>query len=960
MAAIGNNPTVKRRFAPAFNCYPPKAAIRLAALCLIIATAPVVASDETQPIQGGASAIDFNRHIQTILAEHCHRCHGPDQQKSNLRLDSPQGIARGGDSGEPVFVPGRSQDSHIIKLVTGTDPNAVMPAEGERLGAEEIDLLKAWIDQGAVLPGIDAGAPEITTDHWSFQPVVRPPVPESNDPFVVNEIDEFIFAGLEANGLTPSAPADRVDLIRRLYLVMHGMPPTPAEVERFVNDDHPSAYRDLVERVLASPRYGERWARHWLDVVRYADSNGFETNRERKNAYPYRDYVIAAFNDDKPYDEFIREQLAGDALGVDAATGFLVAGPHDIVKSPDIGLTLMQRQNELDDMVNTTGTAFLGLTLGCARCHNHKFDPVLQKDYYALQAVFAGVQHGERAVAREMDEAVLTELAALKKALAAKEKVLQSYQELAYRVEAAGDEPPLRPPVNARLNEETFEPVAVRAVRFTILGTSSGEPCLDELEVLDEAGGNVALASRGAAPSASGTLPGYEIHQLKHINDGRYGNARSWISHTAGSGWVQIDFPESRRVTRVRWGRDREGQFADRVATIYRVEVSADLKHWRKVASSEDRAPYAGPEDAQAFLARLNAEDAEEARKLQREIQDLRSRIDRITEGEKIWAGTFSQPGPTHRLFRGDPFAKREPVAPDALTVLGSLDMAMDEPERQRRLKLAEWIASPDHPLTARVLVNRLWQYTFGSGLAATPSDFGANGVAPTHPELLDWLADEFVRGGWSIKHVQRLLLQSATFRQSGEPRAEALAKDAASQWWWRFPPRRLTAEAIRDSILAVSGALDLRMGGPGFYLHDVQVENVMHYFPKEEFGPEEFRRMVYLFKIRQEQDAIFGSFDCPDGNQVIPVRSRSNTPLQALNLFNSEFVMEQARLLAERLRDEAGASARAQAERAFQLAFARAPDAFEREVSADMIDREGLPAFCRALYNTSEFLFVF
>jgi hypothetical protein len=478
--------------------------------------------------------------------------------------------------------------------------------------------------------------------------------------------------------------------------------------------------------------------------------------------------------------------------------------------------------------------------------------------------------------------------------------------------------------------------------------------------VFNSAGENVALASLGAVPSASGTLPGYEIHQLKHIHDGVYGNARSWIADTAGRGWVRIDFPEAQRVSRIAWGRDREERFSDRLATGYRVEVTTDRDEWRTVASSDDREPYAGKADPDAFLARLSPGEAAAARGLRQEIEALQRRVDQLSKGAMVWAGTFQQPGPTHLLHRGDPFAMREAVAPDALTVMGSLGMSMEEPERQRRVRLADWIAQPGHPLTSRVLVNRLWHYIFGAGLVVTPSDFGANGIPPTHPELLDWLADECVRSGWSVKHIQRLILNSNTFRQSGRPNPDGLARDAAAQWLWRFPPRRLEAEAIRDGMLAVSGALDTRMGGPGFYLHHVQEENVMHYFPKDSFGTGEFRRMVYLFKIRQEQDAIFGSFDCPDGNQVIPQRSRSNTPLQALNLFNSPFVLQQATLLAQRLRDEAGASAASQAGRAFQLAFARNPDAFERSASAAMIEGEGLEAFCRALFNTSEFLFVF
>jgi hypothetical protein len=304
--------------------------------------------------------------------------------------------------------------------------------------------------------------------------------------------------------------------------------------------------------------------------------------------------------------------------------------------------------------------------------------------------------------------------------------------------------------------------------------------------------------------------------------------------------------------------------------------------------------------------------------------------------------------------------APREPIAPDALAVTGSLGMAIDEPEQQRRLKLAEWIASPHNPLTARVMVNRLWHYTFGTGIVDTPSDFGANGSRLTHPELLDWLAHDFINHHWSIKHVLRRLCNSNTFQQASRPRDDGLAIDADTRWWWRFPPRRVEAEVVRDSILAVAGTLDPRRGGPGFYLLEVERENVFHYFPKEETGPAEWRRMIYLFKIRQEQDAIFGVFDCPDGNQVMPRRTTSTTSLQALNLFNSRFVIEQARRLAHRLAREAGAALEPQVTRGFALLYGRAPASDELTDSIDFVRAEGLDAWCRAMLNTNELLFIF
>lgn len=894
-----------------------------------------------------ANSVDFEKQVRPILEDHCYDCHGEEKQKSKLRLDTVVGILRGGESGEPLIVPGKSGESYLIKRVTSANRKETMPQKGERLTEAQVATLRAWIDGGAKMPGSEAAAASLRlkTDHWSFQPVKRPGG---------TGIDEFVLAKLREKGITPSPAADKPTLIRRLYLVMHGMPPTPQEVAAFENDARPDAYARLVDAVLASPRYGERWARHWMDVVRYADSNGFETNRERKTAYHYRDWIVDSFNADKPYDMFIKEQLAGDALGADAATGFLVAGPYDIVKSPDVNLTLMQRQDELADMVNTTGTAFLGITMGCARCHNHKFDPVLQKDYYAMQAVFAGVNQGERALRRNVDAAGGKEIAALRAeemALAAKVDEFRKKAAMTSGTRA------LRPPVNVKLNEELFAPLDAVAVKFTITACSSGEPCIDELEIFDESGNNVAL---GGKPSASGTLPGHAIHKLGHINDGKTGNSNSWISNAAGRGWVQIDFPAKARIRRIVWGRARDGAFADRLATQYKLEAAAEPGKWITIASSDDRQPLGGKEDASAFLAKLTPADANAARTAQAALADARKRIGKPAGGQMAWIGTFSQPGKTHRLYRGEPMQQREVVAPDVLTVLGTLGMAVEEPEQKRRVRLAEWIASPQNPLTARVMVNRLWQYTFGTGIVDTPSDFGANGTRPTHPELLDWLADEFIRGGWSVKHIQRLMLLSAAFQQSSAPREDAAKLDAGGRLLWRYTPRRLEAEAIRDSMLAVSGALDLKMGGPGFYLMDVVQENVMHYFPKEKFSPAEFRRMAYQFRIRQTTDTVFGAFDCPDGGSVTPKRSRSNTPLQALNLFNSTFVVQQSDILAKRLTTEAGPTPEAQAALAFRLFYGRMPDGKELVSSAAMIRDHGVQSFARAMFNTSEFLFVF
>lgn len=904
----------------------------------------------------------FGLQILPILEKKCFKCHGQDKQKSDLRLDSVTGINKGGNSGEPLFVRGNSSKSLIAHLINSDDLEERMPPEGEtKLTIEERALISEWIDAGAQMP-LPEKVIELSTDHWSFQPVQRPKIPELKGGWANNEIDSFILEKMLSKDLSPSTVSEPRKLIRRIYQVMHGLPPSDDMVRRHLKQIANDDWSEVVNEVLASPHYGERFARHWLDIVRFAETNGFETNRERLTAYYFRDYVIRSFNEDQPYDRFIIEQLAGDESGVDVGTGFLVAGPHDIVKSPDINLTLMQRNDEMADMINTTGTAFLGLTIGCARCHNHKFDPILQKDYYSMQAVFSGVRYGERMMPKKNNEAAKKALVELEEKVHLMSQELDSLKLLSSKIKAEGTVNAIkREAVNAFGNTEIFNEIQTKHVRFTVRRTNSGQPCIDELRVFNAEGQNVALAKNGTRPESSGNLKGYEIHKLAHINDGKDGNPRSWISDTAGTGWVKVTFAKASKINRIEWARDREGKFSDRLAIDYIIEHSLDGQSWHKIASSEDREPYGGVVAAKdAFLVFLSDRDADKARNLILNLQRTRNEISSYRNGSKAWVAKFEKPGKTHRLYRGDPMAKREVVAPDTLEILGSLKMSEDEDEQQRRLKLAQSIASKKNPLTSRVMVNRLWQFVFGVGIVDTPSDLGTNGTGPTHPQLLDWLASEFMQKDWSIKHVLKLILSSDTFRQSSRPRDEALEIDAGSRYLWRFPPRRLEAEAIRDSILAVAGTLDLNMGGPGFYLLDVDRENVVHYHPKEKTGPEEWRRMIYMFKIRQEQDLIFGAFDCPDGNQVIPERSRSTTPIQALNLFNSHFMVQQSGKMADKLLKEAGDSVEEQVKTAYQLYYGRSALIEEINDATAFVRDHSLADFCRAMFNSNEFLFTF
>ncbi len=965
--------------------------------------------------------IDFVRDIQPIFRARCLSCHDGAKQRGGLRLDLKSAAFKGGETFAAAIIPGKSADSPLVRLVAGLEEGMLMPPEGERLSSEQIGLLRAWIDQGAKWPDEAAGQEDAAT-HWSFRPVKRPELPSVSretaawlrnpvDAFVASKLDAFRSGGRESPGsatnphlepnlssaahsgdsrppLRNAAEADRVTLFRRLSFDLVGLSPTPDEVAEFVADARPDAYERLVDRLLASPHFGERWARHWLDVVRFAESDGFETNQPRPNAWPYRDYVIRAFNDDKPFSQFVTEQLAGDMLGADEATGFIVGGTFDRVKSPDPGLTAQQRADELHDMVSTTGSAFLGLTVGCARCHNHKFDPISQVDYYAMKAVFSGVQHGERPLTQTKPDQHREQLTRVKAELDEIERALWAFEPLA-RLQL-GDS--LRPAVQRRTNVDRFVPTRAKFVRFTIDETNGGsQPCLDEVELFttEAKPRNVALAAHGTKVTSSSDLPGHEIHQLKHVHDGRYGNSASWISNEPGRGWVLFELPEAVEIDRVLWSRDRpaDGKFSDRMATKYRIEIGMTADNLHIVATADDRQSVGSAVTPQLTRVTSNDQEQAEANRLLVRQASLNETLRQLTALPQVYAGRFVAPEPTHRFHRGDPLQPKEPIAPASLASFGSLwQMPLDAPDASRRQQLAKWITDPQHPLTARVLVNRFWHSHFGQGLVTTPSDFGRNGALPSHPELLDWLASDFgfsiadfglknepessspsssnrkskIENPKSPKHLHRLIVTSATYRQSSAARADAMQADAGTRLLWRYPPRRLEAEPLRDAILAVCGNLDDRMGGPGFDLFEPNTNYVKVYNSKKEFGPADWRRMVYQAKPRMQLDDVFGQFDCPDAGQITPKRTSSITALQALNLLNSRFIVQQSALFASRLEREAGPDVIAQVRRAYSLAFLRLPTDDEQIVATQFVNDHGLTALCRALLNANEFLFVF
>ena len=1041
-----------------------------------------------------AAPVDFVRDVRPIFEQHCFDCHGEKKQKSGLRLDLKAAAFKGGDNHGIDIVSGEPSKSPLIQLITSTDEDEVMPPKGA-LSVQDIETLTRWVAEGAAWPdGVDLVKVENRLDHWSFKPLVVAPGQHS--------IDAFIDAKLAEVGMTRSAPAEPISLIRRLSFDLTGLPPTPEEVAASLV----SPYEEQVERLLASPRYGEHWAQHWLDVVRYADTHGFEVNTERPNAWPYRDYVIRAFNSDTPYDQFIQEQIVGDSMGQDAATGFLVTAsvllPGQIGKdAPSIRLA---RQDSLDEIVNNIGQTFLGLSVGCARCHDHKFDPISQQDYYAMQAFVAGVEYADRPMSSPEAKARMKEVVPMQKRLAAIDEKLSQFvplaepgsqgivtsaelnteafapveakfvrfsiydanlhpklgliepcideievfsdkeptQNLALQAKVTasgsrrsashklehlndgqygnarswmsdekgrgwvmlelpalmpiskviwsrdrlgklkdrlptvftlevgpsadklikvGEARPLRPTIRPALNTDRIVPVTTKRLRFTVSATNSLEPCIDELEVINSAGENIALASRGAKATTSGDIIVADRHDPHFINDGMYGNSRSWLSNGPGQGWVEIEFPSEQEISRIVWSRDREEKLEDRLPTEYRIEVAV-RDGWKLVADSTDRHPWvAGTSRSPEFTtAGLTQEDTKAANGLLDEKKKLEAKIKDFEGGQLAFAGKFRAPDEIRLLSRGDPEQPKDLVVPAVLSSLGALRLSNETPEQQRRHDLAKWIASTQNTLTARVMVNRIWQGHFGTGLVDTPSDFGRMGSKPSHPELLDWLATEFIRSGWSVKHIHRLIVMSGTYRQSSVASGDAAGaqQDADVRLLWRFPSVRLEAESIRDSMLAVSGRLNLKMYGRGYDLFDKR-GGLSGFKPVESYSGDGLRRMIYAHKVRRETEAVFGAFDCPDAGQSTAKRRASTTPIQALNLFNSQFTLDEAAALAVSVEKEVGRDTAAQITRTYQRALSRSPSPDEVREAVSIVQADGLAVLCRALFNSNEFLFV-
>lgn len=994
--------------------HPFSAAIALSA-CLLILNPPI----------GAASPPDFIRDIQPIFERHCLNCHGPAKQKSGYRLDAREVAFRGGDHGERAIVPHDAGKSFLLRYVSGLDDETVMPppkSNSPPLNKAEIATLTEWIDSGAPWPDSASFKAANPLDWWSLKPLVKSHTSGGNQ----NSIDSFISLKLAEQHLSMAPPADARALCRRLYFDLTGLPPSPQELDVFDQDSqHDSAvYEHLVDKLLASPRYGERWARHWLDVVHYGDTHGFDKDQPRPHAWPYRDYVIRAFNEDKPYAQFVQEQLAGDRLfpgtrdGIEAL-GFLAAGPWDLIGHAEVSEDKIDgkvaRHLDRDDIVgNVTGT-FCSTTAQCAQCHNHKFDPISQEDYYSLQSVFAAIDRTDRTY--DFDPAVTqlrASLIAKKADLDAKKVVLHTQIKkmagpelvaLDHKIATAESTAPPAPPPeygwhsgiaqqsNARkwVQIDLGSTVAVNRVvligcwdDFNGIGAGFGFPVRFRIEASHTAefkGEVTVIAAQDTEDYLNpGTTPRhFSVQGIK----ARY--IRITASKLARR---ENDFIFALAEVEVFDGADKNVARGAAVTSLDSIEAPA---RWSRTNLTDGIFPGdAGRgesltvmrEQREQILARIVDEPL---RKIQNEIADSLAKIDArlnalppvhtvyagaVHTGQGSFAGTGAnggKPRAIHVLTRGQVTLPGPEVGPGALSAItalpGRFKIAPDQSEGARRAALAQWITDVHNPLTWRSIVNRVWQYHFGRGLVDTPNDFGRMGALPTHPELLDWLAADFRDSGGSLKQLHKLILMSAAYRQSSSGNnITATQIDANNTLLWRQNRRKLEAEAVHDAVLAVSGGLDLTMGGPGW--QDFVMEHPEHspHYEYDKADPKDirtWRRSIYRFTVRSQMHPFMTALDCADPSMRVDKRNESASPAQALALLNNGFMVTQSEIFALRIEREFGASVPVQVEGAFRLALGRKPSEIERDKLNTFVKERGLANLCRVLLNLNEFVFV-
>ncbi len=879
---------------------------------LLILAASVAASEKDE---------FFEKKVRPLLAAKCHSCHSAKMQMGDLNLASAEGAAKVVVAGDAAVSPLYQAVAHMGKVK--------MPPTG-KLEAAEVEALRNWINMGAPWPAGAAKAAEPAERHWAFQPVGDPKPPQVRETaWVRNDIDRFILSRLEAKGLRPAPAADKLTLLRRVTYNLTGLPPTPDEIDAFLADFAPDAFAKVVDRLLASPHYGERWGRHWLDVARYADSTGMDEDHIYPHAWRYRDYVVQAFNEDLPYDRFVKEQVAGDLLpprkpgaskepGI-VATGFLALGPKPLAQQDRV----LAVYEVVDEQIDSVSKAFLGLTVACARCHDHKFDPILTKDYYSLASIFASTI---------------------------------SYRNMG------------RPGAVSYLHVTPLDPDAYgryQAHRWRMYGKqlemeeahardSAREWSLERPKIADY----LTAAWRTYKRAGEHNLDPREVDKwlcwlLSTGDEARQGYLKKWFEADESTiGDVAREYQEQYLKSAEKWDNRLDG---------WRKRFAIELVQERTLPA---RPVFSAEEDP--FFAAATSDggpmdfrDTTAVAVLRREWKQLE---DTLPEEPPLANAVCEGPSVEQRVFvRGDLHSPGDPV-PKRFPIVLAGDSQPTIASGSGRLELARFLTDPANPLTARVMVNRIWQWHFGEALVRTPNNWGTTGESPTHPELLDWLAKRFIESGWSVKAMHRLILQSSAYQMSAQASPETREADPANRLWSRFNRVRMSVEQIRDSFLALGGSLDATVGGsllPGKG-------------NRPRVDPDKMtRRTLYIPVRRGSIPTVLATFDYGDATTSSEGRSRTNVAPQALFMLNSAFANEQALGFAKRLLDEPGLSDRKRVERAYRIAFTRNPDANEidealaytaelaRRLDPDDAQVRAWQSLCHVLLSANEFLYL-
>jgi len=927
----------------------------------------------------------FNSQVKPILQKNCFQCHGGgDGVEGGLQLTSREKILEGGNYGPAVSLENPA-DSFLLEMVGYSQETAQMPPDG-RLDDTSLEILAKWINIGLPYPVQDTDVhPELKTepDYWAYRPLKQPQVPLVNaSEWVSNPIDAFILAKLEAHSLTPAASASKLTLIRRVYYDLTGLPPSPEAVEAFLNNTSSDAYEKLIDKLLKSPRYGEKWGRHWLDLVRYAETNGYERDGDKPYVWRYRDYVIDAFNQDKPYDQFIKEQLAGDELDTVTAETIIATGYHRLgVWDDEPADRKLARYDYIDDIISTTGQVMLGMTIGCARCHDHKIDPISTRDYYSLLAFFHDIiahnrgpladigtpeqqserdrQLAEKRLAEEqfqdelypIQETIKIELAEILTEAIADNIPASPIRELTYRSyrntfeQFPNDFDVLEPDSEGRLFNNLFS-LAPASRKQNIGLVFDGT-----LQVPADATYTFHINLRGACRLI---LNGYQAAELIGARDIE-------IALSAGDVPIRLEYFNKvldKPQLEVSWSRPN----FDKQPLSTNTKVNFDELLKTHAEPIETNAPVKALVDKYKEVKKQRDE-----RRRQRVHYDHQALA--ISEGEQT---------PTHILRRGNPHLVGREVKPALPVVLNppAVDMPTvpkDTKSSGKRRVFAEWVASVENPLTARVMVNRIWQHHFGRGIVRSTNDFGKFGTPPTHPELLDWLASEFIASGWRLKTMHKLIMTSNAYRMSAQSNPKFIQQDANNDLFWRFNMRRLTAEEIRDTVLWMTGKLNFKMGGPSIFPELPKEVLATASRPGHVWGkspPDEAnRRSIYVKVKRSLLVPILNQYDQADTDSTCPVRFSTTVPTQSLTMLNGKFINDQALAFANRMRWEGGVTVEDRVRFGLRLVLCREPEPAEIQRALtfmqELQQHEGvssevaLDRFALLALNLNEFIFL-